>query len=688
MTAVDGTARRVLVVEDEAADRMAIERALGQRGGRFVVVGSATGAEGLARCAGAEPPDCVLLDYRLPDMTALEFLAALRGDGEMMPLPVAVLTGQNDDRAAAASLAAGAEDFVIKGAFDPQSLARIVENAIENHAIRTELQAERLAVELRNRKLESLRDELQAKVAELGEATRAKDRFLAVMSHEMRTPLNAILGYSDLLDMQVDGSLSASQRGYINRIRVGSRHLLDLINNVLDLTRADVRKLQLDLRPVDAVAVAEEVVALLESEAMSSGVTLALKVPPGPAPLVEADLQRFRQILTNLVGNALKFIDRGAVTVTVEVAEGGDVVLTHVDDTGIGIEPEVLPLIFDEFYQAKGDLTRRHGGSGLGLAISRQLAELMHGTITVSSTVGKGSRFTLALPLAVSGRSERTQDVDAHRDWKTSQEPAPAAAPVTVVALGADPAALEALERRVAPAVALHWTVDPIELIELAKSHTPALVVLDIGAGNSAGWNAAFTIQEEDALRETPVLLLPSIPAAGAADRVPGLDLGWVSLVPKPFTPGQLSAAITRATGRAADATSAPDVLIVDDDPDSRRVAAQFLEGERTRVREAPDGETALAMMRVAPPDIVVLDLMMPVLDGFGVMAAMRADPLLTSIPVVVLTAKSLTEAERQFLSRTAARVLQKGQHRLADVASLVLRAATRQRPREITPTP
>lgn len=682
--ASEGTGRRVLLVENEEADRTAVARALRTHGARYALVEAVTGAEGLAICRGGNPPDCVLLDFFLPDMTAIEFLRQLQqGDARTVALPVAVLTSHDDDRSAADALANGAEDFLRKDSIEPHTLMRAIENAIERHRIRRELEEQRAVVEARNRNLELLRDELQAKVAELADATRAKDRFLAVMSHEMRTPLNAILGYSDLLDLEMDGPLTEGQRAQLQRIRVGSRHLLDLINNVLDLTRADVRKLELDVRPVDVVAVVEEVVALLESEALMQGLSLRFVAPAAPVPLVEADLQRLRQIVTNLVGNALKFTDEGSVTVSIEVPEDG-MVAVRVEDTGIGIDADTIPLVFDEFYQVKGDLTRRHGGSGLGLAISQQLAELMGGTITVESRLGEGSTFTLRLPRAGAGEAARQQDVEDHRDWAGRRDAGPRE-PIAVVALGADPTALAELQQRVAPTVRLAWTVNPAHLVELASEEHPSLVLVDISSPNSEFWSAALALQEHPALRDKPILLLPSMPASTTGDKMPGLDLGWVSLIPKPFTAAQLTSAISRARGPQGEkAKHVCSVLIVDDDEDSRRVAAKFLKDERVATREAADGETALEEMRMSPPDVVVLDLMMPVLDGFGVIAAMRADPMLRGIPVVVLTAKSLTTAERQFLSKTAARVLQKGQHRLADVAALVLRAAT-QSPAPVT---
>jgi signal transduction histidine kinase/CheY-like chemotaxis protein len=597
-----------------------------------------------------------------------------------------MVTGEEDDAVASEALRLGAEDYIVKDAITGPGLARAIENAIEKFQIRRALEGQRVAVEMQNRRLELLRDELQARMLELADATRAKDRFLAVMSHEMRTPLNAILGYADLLEMGMDGELSTGQRQYLDRLRVGGRHLLDLINDVLDLTRADARKLELDLRPVDLEAVIEEVAALLEGRAAAKGLSLEIERWPVPVPHVQADLQRLRQVLTNLVGNAVKFTDEGAVRIRCRVPEDGGPIGVEVSDTGIGIEPEVLPLVFNEFYQARDGLTRRHDGSGLGLAISRRLAALMEGELIATSAPGAGSTFTLWLRRADPASPLRADDVARHQEEMAAHAAADesasstAARIVTVVAFGADSRALAELEQRMNRSVRLAWTVDPLAVAPLARAERASLVVLDTGGTDGAAWRAAQALQEDPALAAIPVLLLPSLSAAMPGEATQMLDLGWVSLVPKPFTAAQLTHAIVAAAGSAGvelcEGVAPCDVLVVDDDPDSRRVAARFLTGSNVQVREAADGESALLAMRARTPDVIVLDLMMPVLDGFGVLAAMRADSLLAGIPAVVLTAKSLTEAERQFLSRTAARVLQKGQHRLADVAALVLRAA------------
>jgi CheY-like chemotaxis protein len=226
--------------------------------------------------------------------------------------------------------------------------------------------------------------------------------------------------------------------------------------------------------------------------------------------------------------------------------------------------------------------------------------------------------------------------------------------------------------------VDLAWTTRVEEVPLLARERGATLVVIDIACAGGVGWNAAHALREDPELSAIPVLLLPCIPLPEPDDVGAGLDLGWVTLVPKPFTHDQLTQAVQSAARGKSPVRDEDgvEVLIVDDDPDSRRVASKFLMTGNVRVREAEDGESALAEMRRRLPDVVVLDLMMPVIDGFGVLAAMRADPLLSHVPVVVLSAKSLSEAERQFLARSAVRVLQKGEHRLSDVATLVLRAA------------
>jgi signal transduction histidine kinase len=677
-------ARAVLLVEDNEDDAQRIQRML--RGGtrRYDITWVSTAEDALAQLRDDDRRfDCVLLDYNLPDLVGIEFLRALRGT----PVAVSVLTGRDDDEVAARMLEAGAEDYLLKDGLTTHSLTRSIENVIEKSEIRRQLESQRAAAELRSHRLELTRDELRLKVDELAAATQARDRFMAMMSHEMRTPLNAILGYTELLELEIDGQLSPGQRSQLERIRVGSRHLLDLINDVLDLARADADKLELDVRAVDVTAVFDEVHALLELQARQQTLRFTIDELPKDLPPVLADLQRLRQIVMNLASNAIKFTETGSVRLSASFDLPSRLVQVIVTDTGIGMDEDVSVRAFDEFYQADGALTRRRGGSGLGLAISRRLARAMGGDIEVTSRKGQGSTFTLTLPMALPESSLRAEDVARHdarmalHATSTSQ-PRGQRSPVAVAAFGDDAGALATLAKHVEPSVKLVWTTSEGELADLARREQVSLVILDIGARDGAAWRVAHALSEMPADGAPAVLLLPTLAATRDGSMAPGVDLGWVSLVPKPFTAAQLTRAVSTAAGQEDESPEEErprlDVVVIDDDEDSRRVATKFLLERGMRVYECPDGETGLAEMRMRPPDVVVLDLMMPVLDGFGVLAAMRADGLLSGIPVVVLTAKTLTEAERQFLSRTAVRVLQKGEHRLSDIAALVLRAATR----------
>ncbi|HWE43412.1 MAG TPA: response regulator [Gemmatimonadaceae bacterium] len=681
-------ARSILLIDDSADDRARVHRLLRGHRRRYEIVDCASGAEALAIVKKGETHfDCALLDQYLSDMEGVELLNRLRGSRGHVPLPVTMLTGHGNDASAAYALELGAEDYLLKDEVTAHALVRSIENVIEKFEIRRELESQRAAIELRNERLESMRAEAEARLADLAAATQARDRFVAMMSHEMRTPLNAILGYAELLELEIEGQINEGQRRNLDRIRVGSRHLLDLINDVLDLARADARKLELDVRPVDVSAVIEEVAALLENQAAQKSLRLRTHVDAA-LPLASADLQRLRQVLTNLVGNAIKFTERGEVAITAGPGHDGRTVSIAVRDTGIGIGPATLGRVFDEFFQADNALTRTYGGSGLGLAISQRLARAMGGEITVESAVDHGSTFTVTLPAAAAGSAVRDQDSALHdtrmaHRHAADEDAAPVHEAVSVVAFGDEPDALAALARQVKPLVRLAWTTSADDVPALASRERASLVILDIGSRPGAAWRIAHALSEMKVDVPPAILLLPEIIARRDAPAIGGvgLDLGWVALVPKPFTSDQLARAVATAAGQRGTAATrggpdAIEVLVIDDDEDSRRVASRVLREKGIRVRESVDGENGLVEMRLRPPDVVVLDLMMPVLDGFGVLATMRADTLLASIPVVVLTAKTLTDAERQFLMRSAVRVLQKGEHRLADVAALVLRAA------------
>ena len=392
--------RSILLVEDDPDDRARIHRMLRGHRRQYQILDCASGAEAVELIERQETHfDCVLLDQYLADMTGDQVLLRLRAGNARLPVAVSMLTGIDDDDVAALALALGAEDYLLKDEVTPHALVRSIENVSEKFEIRRQLDFQRAEIDMRNERVEALRAELETRLEQLISATQARDRFVAMMSHEMRTPLNAILGYTALLELEIEGQINEGHHRNLDRIRIGSRHLLDLVNDVLDLARADARKLELNLQPVDANDVIEEITSLLENLAVEKGLTVTFQ-RDASLPRVSADTQRLGQILTNLVGNAIKFTEQGSIAVTARtVADGGAVAVT-VADSGIGIEPHVITEVFNEFYQADNALTRRYGGSGLGLAIAKRLARAMGGDIDVASTAGKGSVFTLTLPAA------------------------------------------------------------------------------------------------------------------------------------------------------------------------------------------------------------------------------------------------------------------------------------------------
>jgi signal transduction histidine kinase len=273
-------------------------------------------------------------------------------------------------------------------------IAKPTRRGILNSALRGAMDARRIVLQL-----QSQRRELEERSVSLTDAIKVKDRFVSTMSHELRTPLNAVLSYADLLDLEVHGPLNERQRAQVHRIAAGGRHLLELINQILDYAKLNQGQASAEPCALDLRREVEEAVYLVSQEATTKGLHLSIHPPSEPLPSVWADRLRVRQILLNLLSNAIKFTDDGGVTVHLR-REGDRAVSALVQDTGIGIEADHLPHLFHDFYQVDGQLTRTRDGSGLGLAISKRLALLMGGELSAASLYGRGSVFTFTLPLA------------------------------------------------------------------------------------------------------------------------------------------------------------------------------------------------------------------------------------------------------------------------------------------------
>ena len=487
--------------------------------------------------------------------------------------------------------------------------------------------------------------ELEAKSRELEVASRHKSEFLANMSHELRTPLNAIIGYSEMLQEEAQDQNAEGFVPDLQRIHAAGKHLLELINAVLDLSKIEAGKMELYLESFDVGSLVRDVAAVLEPLAQKNANRLEVHCAPDVGAM-RADLTKLRQALFNLLSNACKFTERGVVTVGVTrepaTAEEGDSIVFAVQDTGIGMTPEQMARLFEEFGQADASTTRRYGGTGLGLALSRRLCRMMGGDITMVSEPGRGSTFTIRLPAEV---REPVREVPAPTALAPLRDGA-----THVLVIDDDAAVRDLMARflgkegfRVATAASGEAG------LRLARELQPDVITLDVLMPGMDGWSVLAALKADAVLADIPVVMLTMLD-----DRNLGYALGAADYLTKPLDRERLVSVLGRYRQDLP-------VLVVDDDPDFRDLARRTLEREGHTVIEADNGHAALARLRETTPGVILLDLMMPEMDGFDVVAAIRENEAWRTIPIVVITAKDLSPEDHERLNGYVARVLQKG---------------------------
>jgi signal transduction histidine kinase/DNA-binding response OmpR family regulator len=493
--------------------------------------------------------------------------------------------------------------------------------------------------------------EVAAARDEAMQATQAKSQFLASMSHELRTPLNAIIGYSEMLHEQAEDLGQESFLPDLQKIESAGRHLLDLINNILDLSKIEAGKMDVLIEDFEVGALIAEVQSVIQPLMAKNANTLVVDCGPGLGTM-RSDQTKLRQNLFNLLSNAAKFTERGQITLVARrlTRDNQDWLEFKVSDTGIGMSQDQLDKLFQAFAQAEASTARDYGGTGLGLAITKQFCKMLGGNITVESTPGVGSTFTVMLPAA---------GPDAPTDVSSRAAPM-TAANGTILIIDDDRTIHDLLERDFSDqGYAVLHAMGGREGLRIAKAARPDLITLDVIMPDLDGWSVLKALKDDPELRAIPVVLVTIM-----GDRDLGFALGAADFLTKPFERELLIQAVNRHRGGGPRAQ----VLVVDDDSRSRDMLRRTLQKEGWTVAEAVDGREALSQLQRSRPALVLLDLMMPEMDGFEVLERMRHDKAWRDIPVIIVTAKDLTREEVDRLNGHVIKVLQKGTYRRRDL--------------------
>jgi len=496
--------------------------------------------------------------------------------------------------------------------------------------------------------------EIEEKGRQLELASQHKSQFVASMSHELRTPLNAIIGLTEMMVTNAARFGTEKAAEPLKRVHRAGQHLLGLINQVLDLSKIEAGKLELNPESVSLAPLIDEVVGTARQLAQQNKNNLVVEAQEKLGVLT-VDPMRLRQILLNLLSNACKFTSQGEVKLRVrKVADGRNWVEFAVADTGIGMTGEQQAKLFEEFTQADSSTARRYGGTGLGLAITRKLARMMGGDVTVASEPGKGSVFTVRLPAG--------PDPVAKAATNGGRPPSND----SVLVVDDDATARELIaEQLKAEGFSVVTAAGGLEGLKLAKDLRPIAITLDVMMPDLDGWSVLAALRQDADLAEIPVIIITILD-----EHRRGVALGAAGYLTKPIDRERLHRMVSRFRAAARPTR----VLLVEDDKDQRERLRGWLQGEQWVVQESANGREALTRLQADKPDVILLDLMMPEMDGFAVVAALQKEPRWRDIPVIVITARDLDAKDRERLNSGVQSVLVKETFRPADLVERIRR--------------
>jgi DNA-binding response OmpR family regulator len=685
--------QRILAVDDSRTYLHQLAEVLGDEG--YDVILAESGEQALALTA-VQQVDCVLLDRLMPGLSGTETCRRLKGNAATRDVPLIMLTAMEDREAMIEGLSTGADDYVLKSSefdvlkarvraqlrrkqFEDES-RRIRAELMNKELEAAEMRATRALVESRaelltmlehkNRDLEHAvhaLEERQAEVDEknrqLEEASRLKSEFLSNMSHELRTPLNAIIGFSDVLAGGITGALSPKQQTCIGHVLASGRHLLGLINDILDLSKVEAGQMHLGLENIDANAVLRTCLSIVQDGAARRGIGLEF-IPCPELERAQVDLRKFRQMVYNLLSNAVKFSQEGGCVslslhrarraAVADVAEPGwagrmlplpdspcdDFLEVRVRDCGEGIAANDMPLLFQTFRQLDASSSREHEGSGLGLALVSRLAQLHGGTVGLRSAPGLGSQFSIWLPV---------------RDDAAALALAPAGAARRVLVIEDDVHAAQLLQVHLESiGFVVSSAHDATSALALARQEAPDLITLDLLLPDASGWAVLDEIKSNPRLESVPVVIVSIV-----ADEMKACVLGAAQLLQKPVSHQSLRDAVY-ALGLGNDRELAPTVVIIDDAATTARLSAD-LAALNYKVRCYTDGAAALAAMRGMTADLLIIGLMLSDISGFEVIEAMRADGAGAQMPILMLSDRSIREEDKRRMSGQVLRIMEKG---------------------------
>lgn len=510
----------------------------------------------------------------------------------------------------------------------------------QNETAVLQILADQIAVAIENSRAFELS---QKAVEEMHEIDRIKNQFMANMSHELRTPLNSIIGFSRVILKGIDGPINETQAQDLSAIYTSGQHLLSLINNILDLSKIEAGKMELQYSEVNLSDVINSALSTASGLIKDKPIKLE-QVIPSDLPTVKADQTRIRQVLINFISNAVKFTEAGTITIEAKkekLQNGQSEIMVIVSDTGAGISEKDRGKLFQPFSQVDDSPTRKAGGTGLGLSISRSIIEMHHGRIgLLESFPGKGSKFFFTLPLIEQEKSPQVSFSSASGN--------------TILAIDDNPDILSLYERYLKPhGYEVYSLTNPEDALEIAKRIHPFAILVDIMMPQKDGWSVIRELKSDPLTQYIPVVI-----ASIVEEKERGLKLGAAEYLVKPFLQDDLVNAINRLNQTG----SIKKVLLIDDDAeDIRLLQKMFASMENYRLITASNGHEGLEQIHSEQPDAIILDLFMPDIDGFTLYEMIQSDPAFTHTPVLFLTGADLTPIQSQLIAEFGQKLLTKG---------------------------